>query len=470
VVDGQSDRIIEYGGVKAVEAGQPFSTTPRRVFDVALPAALVANLSCASAPTINDFAVSQISGTIYAQTNCDNSAATTWYTLTYPASTQEAAPAPGSSPVPPVPGTFSVTTAAGEFPGGIQLAEPQNTVFLAYLSQPFTSNIIGVPIGTFSNPTTNIGSVCLQELGQSASCGDGITTTSYSGYGGFGVDQNGFLYLPTFYNTDASGNAAVPPGSVSQQASNEPAVLIYPAGTVNSAPSPFSALAGFTDELGEASGAPLTIAIEGSTLYVLPNPGEIYPPPPGNTVSQVFAGLSGCPPMGPNFTSAVPDIPTSLCQNGNTTAYIAAFPNATQALTSSAAAGTDVIAPPAVMLGGDVLGGFGGAAIGTRCLAVRDGFAYVLNASPPSGSSFPEIDVYNLNGLAGYSTDIGPLTRLIITDPTISPIAIAIGPTGTGVGGQALLRHPARVHHDVRAWLRTLQERRRAHHHLAPRF
>jgi hypothetical protein len=124
------------------------------------------------------------------------------------------------------------------------------------------------------------------------------------------------------------------------------------------------------------------------------------------------------------------------------------------------------------MLGGDVVGRFSQPVNdpGTEQFAVRDGFAYVLNGTPYSGGP-PEIDIYDLNTItSGFHTDTPPVTSLVL-DPSIltSPCAIAIGPTGTAVGGQALLRRPARIHRDLRVWAarekRRLQALREAHRH-----
>lgn len=472
VYDAAADRILEYAHVNAVEGGQPWDSTTRRIFEVAPPPALVpsldSNCSPAGGPILADIAI-RSDGTIYAQTNCADAATTSLqYVFTYAASTQEAVPAQGT-PTPPVPaGTFTVTTAPGglAFTQGIVLDEGHGTVFLGYSPtagvSPSGDNVIGVSIANPANPTTNLGANCLQEFGAATAC----TVDPQSAYVGapnnLAVDANGTVYVPTAYvGNDLNGNPITPPGPASDAASGEPAILTFPSGLMNQAPTATSALAGFSDDLGTTQAAPTSIAIEGSTLYVLANPGTITDPSSGNLV---YAGLSGCPAPSSN---ALPDTPTSSCEASGSgqSEYIAGFPNAAVLLSATGSAGSNVVATPGFLLGGDVVGGFGGplntASLGGKQLVVRDGFAFVLNVLPPPyAGQPPEIDVYNVYDLSGFHTDIEPVSRLVL-DPSISPTTIAVGPTGTGIGGQALLRRPARVHHDVKAWLRARQQRRR---------
>jgi hypothetical protein len=476
VYDAAADRILEFAGINGVEGGQPLGTTPRRIFDVAPPPALVPSLNSNCNPTggpipiLTDMAI-RSDGTIYAQTTCADAATNSHqYVFTYAASTQETVPAQGT-PIPPIPtSTFTVSTAPGgtAFTQGIALDEAHGTVLLAYspaVGNVFTGdNVIGVPLNNPTNPTTNFGANCLQQFGTGTTC----TSEATSAYGGapnnLAVDANGNIYVPTAYSgIDSNFNPVAPPGPASEAVPGEPAILMFPPRLLDQAPTPKSALGGFHDELGTALQAPTTVAIEGSTLYVLANPGTIANP---STAILDNAGLSGCPP--PSATAAADtDSATSSCEatGSGLSEYIVGFPNAIAALTAAGNAGTNVVASPGFMLGGDVVGGFGGpfntANLGGKQFTVRDGFAYVLNVLPPPYSGQPpEIDVYNVTNVTGFHTDIAPVSRLVLDAP-ISPTTIAIGATGTGIGGQALLRRPARVHHDVKAWLRSLQLRRR---------
>jgi hypothetical protein len=124
--------------------------------------------------------------------------------------------------------------------------------------------------------------------------------------------------------------------------------------------------------------------------------------------------------------------------------YLAAY-SLTSQLLGPSALGTDVDLIPNFLIGGDVVGGFGcfGAYPG-QLLAASGGFVYVINLTPTcpgnAGLLAPEIDVYNTNGVSGAHTDIAPVFRLPLA--TGYPLAIAIGPSGTVTGGQALLRRP----------------------------
>jgi hypothetical protein len=458
VYDAGADRIIEYAGVNGVEGGRPFNIVPRRIFEVAADPSL--NLQCnpSGSPELESIAVST-NGTIYAQAYCSDSTFSNQYTFTYSASTHETIPAQGT-PAPPIPATSFSVSLPFAFPEGVKLDEAHNTVFLQYGGNSAVGAggiVFGLPIINLANPTTSFGSTCLQELGEN-SC----TANPASAYAGspfnFAVDGNGFLYIPNSYTPccDDNNNPITPPGAPTQAVPGEPAVLVYSPGLVNPAPNPLSALAGFGDELGTTE--PPVIAIEGTTLYVLAVPGQIQVP--GNDPNNIVeAGLSGCPPP----SNPTPDTATNSCADTGHHLYVAGFPNATQTLTGASNGGTNVFAPPTFMLGGDVVGGFGdGNSTPGDLLAVRDGFAFVLNFTPPSGGA-PEIDVYNVNNVSGFHTDTAPLARLVL-DPSIVPTTIAVGPTGTGTGGAALLRRPARVHHDIRAWIRTMQQRRSAQH------
>jgi hypothetical protein len=124
--------------------------------------------------------------------------------------------------------------------------------------------------------------------------------------------------------------------------------------------------------------------------------------------------------------------------------YLAAY-SLTSQLLGTSAFGTDVDLIPNFVIGGDTVGGFGCfGSIPGQLLAASGGYVYVINLTPTcsTGSSVlaPEIDVYNTNGTSGAHTDIAPVFRLPLT--TGYPLAIAIGPSGTVTGGQALLRRP----------------------------
>jgi len=337
------------------------------------------------------------------------------------------------------------------------LDEPHGTVFLNYSDANGSSNVIGVSMSTPSNPTTNFGATCLQELGRTTPCTTDYSAAYFYGSDSVAVDGNGDIYLPATYQaSDANGNPVIPPGPVSDEFSGAPAVLAYKPATMNPAPAPISALSGERDELGPTN-PPTSVAIEGTTLYVLAASGGGATDATGVSFNP---GLSACPFPSAN---APVDTPTSTtpsnCAGGGNNQYIAAIPNATQLLNSPASATTDIVSAPIAMLGGDVVGNFTTSGVG-HFLAVHDGFVYVFNLNPPSNPSGSEIDVYNMN-ITGFHTDTAPVARLKF-DNTLVPSAFTIGPTGTGVGGQAILRRPARIHHDLKAFAHYMQQRRQA--------
>ena len=479
VYDATADRIIEYAGINAVETGQPLSTTPRRIFEVAAPSPAI---SCPPVdgftPSLTDIVVSS-TGMIYTQTACtDATTSSLNFTFGYAASTQEnVPPAVQGSPMPPIPSTiFSVN--ASEFGGlggaGIALDEPHNKIWQQFLNLVTFGDgfMIGVQLSNPAVQTSTFGSVCIQEYLADVPCTTNATTGFPGSSWNFAVDANGFLYLPTWYGTTLSDGSTpyTPPGDSLEQIGGEQAITVFAPGTTGPGPAPFSVLAGFHDDLGanDQLSNP-TDAIEGTTLYSLINNGSSVPVPGNPSAPLIYPGLSGC--NDPPSSSAVPDsLLTPSCISGGPSVYLIGFANATQTLSAPGSQNMDVATPPTFELGGDVVGGFGnGVGTSGRILAVHDGFAYVLNPTPPSGGH-PEVDVYNVNGLTGFHTDIQPISRLMF-DPTImNPYSIAIGPTGTGLGGQALLRRPARVHHNIRAWaahlrqLRLAQQQRRALH------
>jgi hypothetical protein len=359
---------------------------------------------------------------------------------------------------------FAVTAPA--FPEGVKLDEAHNTVFLQYSGSAGTGgNMIGVPITSLANPTTDYGAECLQELGTTLACSS--TPNGYLGaYAAspfnFAVDANGYLYVPNSYEPyDVNGNPVTPIGGAADAVPGEPAILLFPAGITNPAPAPLGALAGFHDELGgNAAGSAPVVAIEGTTVYVLANnAGPIGLPGTANG-TQVNAGLSGC--ANPPSANAVPDTALDTCADPTSShLYLAGFPNATQTLGSPTTAGTNIVAPPAFMLGGDTVGEFGvGIQAPGDLFTIKDGFAYVLDQPLQSGIA-RQLNVYDVRHVSGFHTDISPITSIVL-DPSITPSTIAIGLTGTATGGEALLRRPARVHHDVKAWARNLQRRRQA--------
>ncbi len=469
VYDASADRIIEYAGINAVETGQPLSATPRRVFEVAAPSAAITCPAVASySPSLTDIAVSS-TGTIYGQTLCTDTATTTLsYTFAYAASTQEVVPPPAQgTPAPPLPNLVFAVNAAN-YPqtpnvgSGIALDEAHNQIWLQYGDLNGQAGyMFGVQLNNPMVQTASFGSVCLQEYQEDVPC----TTNSATGFIGspfnFAVDANGFLYIPNLYGQYLSDNATAytPPGSPAEQSGGEPAITVFSPGTTGQAPTPFSVLAGFHDDLG--SNTVVTDAIEGSTLYSLVNGAAPITNPANSSAPAVYPGLSGC--NDPPTSAAIPDsLSSASCLTGSGSQYLVGYANATQTLNLPGSQNTDVVAPPTFELGGDVVGGFGGGSSVTGdLLAVHNGFAYVLNATPPNGSFNSEVDVYNLNGVTGFHTDIQPITRLVF-DQTITPLSIAIGPTGTGLGGQALLRRPARVHHNIRAWAAHVRQLRLA--------
>jgi hypothetical protein len=117
---------------------------------------------------------------------------------------------------------------------------------------------------------------------------------------------------------------------------------------------------------------------------------------------------------------------------------------------------------PNFVIGGDVVGRFGcwtidqGASIGGQFLAASAGFVYVINLQPNCNSAnpAPEIDVYNTNNIAPYSshTDIAPVAVIPLQNGF--PIGLSIGPSGTVTGGQAILRNakPAAYRRYLHHW------------------
>jgi hypothetical protein len=264
-----------------------------------------------------------------------------------------------------------------------------------------------------------------------------------------GVDSTGYIYLPAQWGTDSNSNPLVPNGDASALIEPAAVLALNSAGSDNATVAPQAAIAGLTSNAGGA-GVPLSATVDGSVLYVLTNPQILITQ--GTSGVEYYPGLSWCPPpsapapINLSFNPNLGILTPTDCADGQQHTYLVAYNvGAGSSILKIANAGTDVDVTPDFLLGGDVDGFFGCTTpdgTGGQYLAASGGFVYVINQVPScpaaTGSVLaPEIDVYNTNGLSGPVTNQTPILRIPLT--TSFPNAIAIGPSGTGTGGQALL-------------------------------
>lgn len=465
VYDASSDNIVEYDGVRNIEAGyRPNPTqTPRRAFAFAVDPNAYPNCAAIvgaqnSSPDLGGIAVLP-NGTIYAQSKCTDPAVTQAYTFSYPAATQQLATPPPAA----VAFAASLTTpGTAAQPLGIKYDAAHGKLFVGYPDlQNAGPNLLGYGVGS-SAVSDNVAAACLSELGQATNCSSYGPMYS-GGQGSFALDGAGFAYAPVTYND-------LPPGTAGQQIQSESAIATINLNNSNPAPYPLSALAGVPDDLGTIGVSSFPVAVEGTTFYALGAPGEVFDFNNQNTPAT-WAGLSNCtaPP-----DPLAPVSATTACADANPHTYLIGFAGATTALTSTAA-GQDLVAAPTFELGGDGANGgnFGTSTFGD-ILTVVNGFAYVANAMPSinSPSQSPpyaaEIDVYDVRTISGAHADgsASPVARILL--PTsVYPTAITIGPTGPVTGGLQILARGARPLHNVGAWI--LERRMRLQQHMQAR-
>jgi hypothetical protein len=449
-IDADNDNIVEYDVVNKLLNNTPVvAPTPRRVVQfnsAALPGSVTCSDASPSGAPPLEFLGGMIvdsGGRILVQSSCTDGTST--YVYQYPG-TATGAPTPVSFAAEPY-GYVNYAMSAAASPGRYYFTINNN-----YLA-PFAYS----PTGTLQ--AQYFTDQCYAELGQPATCqNDG--PGSYEGQSGAtAADASGNLYVSQNYqdNLFTSGNPPLPitppgPGSAPQY-TMPPTISIYSSanGTVPSA-LPFLDIAGLNSLLGGTGGdgAPASLAIDGSTLYVLTSGQVELGSTSGGTI---YPGLSGCPAPSSN---APLNGATIHCADGNAHSYLLAFNIST--VLNVANFGLDVELTPIFAIGGDTVGRFGEneplySAQSAQELAVSKGIVAVANVPPEGSSSLGEIDVYNTNGVTGSHTDIAP--SLVIPNiqtgaPTLFQ-TVAIGPTGSGTGGLSLLlrrnQHVGRIRH-----------------------
>jgi hypothetical protein len=448
VADDGNDTISEYQIVSQIANNQiPNPTvTPSRV--IAFNSANVkpgsvpnTGISCAPGPSGDGdgtagVAVDPVSGTIYLLPHCYDASQTNGYIFGY-------SPQAVGTATPSIYDPY-----AGGYSGGapISLAVQNSKLYAGYSglnNTPGGLEILEYPVtSNEQQPSIELGLDCYNELGysQSASPPFCFNTEASSYAGGFGVDANGYAYVPAAWTDTPNGDAA---------SYLEPAAILAVPGSVQSSAStptvPFSAIAGLFSNVGGSGQVPSSVYVDAaaSTLYTLTGGQELEQP---GTGTYYFPGLSECPPpTGPNapFNQVDPSFSeVTQCADGNQHEYLASY-SLTSQLLGSSAFGTDQDLIPNLLLGGDTVGRFGCPQYSGQFLAEYSGFVYVINQTGTncsSGTLLPEIDVYNTNGLMlnGSYTNQAPVFVLPLHSGF--PYAIAIGPSGTATGGQSLLR------------------------------
>jgi len=302
------------------------------------------------------------------------------------------------------------------------------------------------------------GDGCQIELGQPAaqtSCPFGSGTYQGSVFA-LAADASGNPYVGQDYldNTFTSATPPQPitppgPGSVTTLY-QPPAVSVYAAA---SGSQPFVLpeldIAGEKTEIGGNANGPSSIAIDGSTLYVLANPTDGSQVQFLNGATAVYAGLSSCPAPSASAPLDGTSIAGSVnCADGNPHSYLVAYDIST--VLSVLNFGLDVELTPKFVIGGDTVGKFGDGGpnnSSTQELAAYNGIVAVVNTQQSSSNATGEIDVYATRGVTGSHTNIAP----VLVIPNLAPNAggflgtvfqtIAIGPSGSATGGASLLLH-----------------------------
>jgi hypothetical protein len=460
IADGATDTVSEYGFVAQLEAGNAPNPvpTPKRVmqFNPALVVNAIPTLKCSyssinPAPHSNGNGTSGVAvssdGTIFTFPTCED-ASNNVYIFGFPA-TSVGPVAP--SRIDPIGGTNDgAPTALAYNPvSGKVFGEVQVTANL-------TTNVLAgfLPTSTGQPPSIVVGSTCYQEFGRQPCNGNfnffGFGGGANDANGGFGVDANGFAYLPAFWEDTATGDA--------KSLVNPPAVLTVPVTASSSRTVLQNAIAGLSSLAGATFAPPISAVVDGSILYVLTGSQGVLALQNG---TEIYPGLSSCP--APSSMAGVNAPALDLlgntynvqcfgAPNGNTDNLQAMYVIAYSIGPTLLGGLGDVDLVPQFVIGGDVVGGFGCGQNAGAFLAASAGYVYVINQYPPSNAfctqgyssnaaPTPEIDIYNTNGLLGYHTDIAPVVKLNLSNAW--PVGLFIGPSGTVTGGQSILRVPA---------------------------
>jgi len=382
-------------------------------------------------------------GTIFTLPNCTDGTSTYTYILGYPAA------AKGLS-VPTIFDPINEAELGGwNLNGGQALAYSAKDVVYAETNNS-TASIVGFPATSNNKPPTLVtGQNCYQEPFISPCSSGGGTGGFTTGFGqGFSVDSNGYAYVPGAW-TDEPGPQASPLDFMQ----NPPAIVDVSISSSSASfiTTPHTVVGGFYALLGGTDVPPLATAIDGSTLYVLV-PGNPLNDEQGNTYAP---GLSACPSPSSNapLNAIISNNQSQTnCTDGNLHEYLVVYDLSATSNPSILSPLAPAVFPlqPTLVLGGDSTGRFGCGNSGGQYLAASAGFVYVINTAwECTNSSYqPEIDIYNTKGLSGSHTDVPPVA--VIPLSSSFPSALAIGPSGTSIGGQAVARR-ALIHHANRS-------------------
>jgi hypothetical protein len=450
VVDGVNDNILEYDVVSKVLDGTVPSPapTPRRVVQFN-SAALPGSVSCnqggfpAYGLGLIQGLIVDAGGRILTQSSCTDFTSTYVYAFA-PTATGVTTP------------TVFGAEPNGYVSNGMGAAAGGSTYYFTLNNNAFA------PFGFTSSGTlvseyfTN---QCAAELGQSPACTYFGGPGSYFQESAIGADASNNLYVAQAYydNILSSANPPVPitpPGPGSAPLYGEPpAVSLYAAATgALPAVLPELDIAGLNSDLAGTESAPIGLAVDGNTLYVLAPAGEVL-----NVLGAggIYPGLSTCaPPTAPQQLNP-PDTSQIYCADSQQHEYLVAFDISN--LTNVANFGLDVELAPKFIIGGDTVGRFGeGAAPGFETLAASHGIVAIINPQPSATSTLGEIDVYDTRTVSGTHIDVPPVLSIPFYPASGSfngtyYNSIAIGPTGSATGGLTLLakrnQHPGRITH-----------------------
>jgi hypothetical protein len=457
VADGQTDTVSEYGFVEQLEAGSPPNPvpTPRRVmqFSPSLVTGKIPTLACSSSPLnpppnqnegngTSGVTVTS-SGTIFTFPTCQDGLGNVYIFGFPPTSVGLVAP----TLLDPIGGA-----AISDYPEALAYNATNGNVFGELTDFGEANPIAGFsPTSTGQQPSIFVGQTCYQEFGQRPCDGNSNGFSFGAGFnganGGFGVDANGFAYVPAYWTDTPTGDAS--------NLDSPAAILTVPVVASSSTTVLQTALTGLNSLAGSSLYAPISAVVDGSILYVLTGTESTLSNI--NNLIQYYPGVSSCPP--PSSNAAVNalavdamgnDYPVQCYGGPNVNTvdsqamYVVAYTIGAGLLGGIG----DVDLTPQFVIGGDVVGNFGCGQNAGAFLAASAGYVYVINQYPPSnpycttgsGNPTPEIDVYNTNGLVGVHTDIAPVVKINLS--TAWPMAMFIGPSGSVTGGQALLRAP----------------------------
>jgi hypothetical protein len=300
---------------------------------------------------------------------------------------------------------------------------------------------------------------CLAELGQPAACSGNGPGAYLNQTGATAADASGNLYVSQNYQDNLFTNGHPPAPITPPGPGSAPLYVMPPTVSVYSAANgtlpavlPFLDIAGLNSLLGGSQeDAPASLAIDGSTLYVLTSAQAQLTAIAGG--QPIFPGLSSCP--APSGSAPLNQV-TNSCADGVSHSYLVAFNIST--VLNVANFGLDIELTPIFAIGGDTIGRFGESdplnnSQSAQELAVSNGIVAIANVPPSGSSSSGEIDVYDTRGVTGSHTNIAPVLVIpnIQTGAPTQFQTVAIGPSGSGTGGLSLLlrrnQHVGRIRH-----------------------